>query len=950
MSGLGNYTKIGSGLVAPSINDLPKIGEVKELGIEGRKAEGLNLAPIPDAQLERANYISAKLDALLLKAAKTASAPIDTKALKTASREARLDKTTRNAINDAAEKAAGAFKAIGRFTGSQIAAALKKDASGIFDFDMDNPVGKAIQEALDAQAALSEKLGEALNNLPKKATAAAQAALETTLLQADRRASELQTLVCEFADMAEKKGDDQEIAARLDKTLESLIPSQSLKMHGSEKIVADFRAALRPLAARIDALAAKKEFQLSDAEATKIRRQIDEAFNALSKARQSYAAKGIQLDSGLMDAAKGVVTDFNTRLAGIRREAAFTSMRNFADKVLAPPKIGILQEKFLPILSSFAPGLAMAVKTQKLLRAAAEKFLDKHDNASIQNMRRFAYDLAALAGNVAKDLAKLRSNDELVEGVIIFNISIPGRPELGRLIDALPNSLKKKCTPELVADFRNEFNEFLGNKRGDDLAAMGATFGALEYIDTQTDHLVEMFRNAAGHEIGDFLTNKTLLAAFEGKMDVTTLIETRMAGLPDEDADPALDGSNSVSSKRLGSGVVNTVHEIGYKDGSTFIFKPEAPGRQGMGGLQLSKGSYGNTQLVAQLNMASQKTADAFGLGDVMAKTSVGSYNGQFGLFMEKAPGMEAADFKKIGNGERKVKNCLTPAEIKALPDERYAKVMGEIMRKTNRLQWFDILTGQGDRHHHNYLVNVSPEGDVSLKAIDNDACFGLFMTGPGKFRLEGIHAQSFVAELAGVKKNLYPAEASGAQKRRIDSDPGIRRNEDGSIEIDTSKIKAPEINHCLREATGCHVTAAPDYIDEDLYDHLMTMEKGSPAREAYGKDLLKRLPISAVGVALERLDAAIARAKTLKAAGRVIAAEDWAKREVQRELAGSLPQINPNEPSKVLPKPLKNVGGVAPKDGKYAQDVADAATSSTAGLFRRDLMAHLAKPGWFDE
>jgi len=62
---------------------------------------------------------------------------------------------------------------------------------------------------------------------------------------------------------------------------------------------------------------------------------------------------------------------------------------------------------------------------------------------------------------------------------------------------------------------------------------------------------------------------------------------------------------------RFASGQVNTVYQVGYKDGSTYIFKPEAPGRQGLEGLQLSKGSYKDTQLVAQLNMSAQRTADA---------------------------------------------------------------------------------------------------------------------------------------------------------------------------------------------------------------------------------------------------------------------------------------------------------------------------------------------------
>ena len=114
-----------------------------------------------------------------------------------------------------------------------------------------------------------------------------------------------------------------------------------------------------------------------------------------------------------------------------------------------------------------------------------------------------------------------------------------------------------------------------------------------------------------GEDASSVLVTPGFPIEYETEAAVTTVVETRLAGLPDEDADPALDSSNAVSSKPLGSGQVNTVYQVGYKDGSTYIFKPEAPGRQGLEGLQLSKGSYKDTQLVAQLNMSAQRTADA---------------------------------------------------------------------------------------------------------------------------------------------------------------------------------------------------------------------------------------------------------------------------------------------------------------------------------------------------
>ena len=406
-------------------------------------------------------------------------------------------------------------------------------------------------------------------------------------------------------------------------------------------------------------------------------------------------------------------------------------------------------------------------------------------------------------------------------------------------------------------------------------------------------------------------------------------------GLPDEDADPALDSTNAVSSKPLGSGQVNTVYQVGYKDGSTYIFKPEAPGRQGLEGLQLSKGSYKDTQLVAQLNMSAQKTADAFGLGDVMTKTSVGAHDGQFGLFMEKALGSEAANYGR--DNPRTEPGRLNAQQIKELPDAQYGKVVGELMRKTNRLEWFDILTGQGDRHHHNYMVNVPEAGDVTVKAIDNDACFGTFIIAPGVFVLRGEHAAKFAQAVNTVGRKLYPSEVTGRQIGRLNHDPGIRQLANGAIVVDTSKMRAPELHFCLKTATGCHVTRAPDYIDEELYDKLVAM-KGGEAREKYIADLKARLTQDQVDVAINRLDAAIAHAEKLKEDGRVVSTDDWGKKDVQRMVAGP------------KPKPLPAVGGRSPNDTIFAKNVQADVNDLQGSLFRRDLLPHIAKPGWFED
>lgn len=48
------------------------------------------------------------------------------------------------------------------------------------------------------------------------------------------------------------------------------------------------------------------------------------------------------------------------------------------------------------------------------------------------------------------------------------------------------------------------------------------------------------------------------------------------------------------------------------------------------------------------------------------------------------------------------------------------------LRRELTRLQWFDILCGQADRHAHNYFVSRDPlDGKMHVTAIDNDMAFG---------------------------------------------------------------------------------------------------------------------------------------------------------------------------------------------------------------------------------
>lgn len=939
MSGHGGFSIIGGGMPQNIPQELPKIEEISQ----NKKLDALNVdvkkktAPAAESNFERTTRLVADLDVMLLKAAKSATSTVNAKALKSTIEDAGLDKSTRKAINDAAAKAEASFRAIAKFSGRQLANALVKvegqnGQGSYFDWDLNSPVGKAVNDALEAQAKLSELLANALNNLPKTAALSVQNAIEEAMLQTDRRASEMMTLICDFADMAEANGNDPEVAARLDRTLESLIPAQSLKMHDSQKIAKDFHAALMPLAKRIDQLASRKERQLSATEEGSIRRQIAEASNALDRAENKYIEKGTPLDHSLMEALRGTLKDLTNRLDSIKREVSLDSMCNFVDEVFTTPDIPLFKDKFLPVLSKIFPALVKVIELQKLLSEAAMKFIADPTSKNLSRMNSLARTIEGFAGAAEKEVKTLTGMGDYAPRHNIGNLAIREHHSVNDFFASLPEDLRSKCDEAFIQEFCNAVHSIcFSDNREIETAKVQEAFGGLRGLQTQTKHLVDMIGNASVMGREKFLTNKTLFAVFEGRFAVSTLVETRINGLPDEDADPALDDANLVSNKPLGQGNINTVHQLVYKDDKTFIFKPEAPGRQALVDLQLTK-NHKQKQLMAQLNMASQKTAEHFGLEDVMTKTKVGSHNGQFGIFMEKAPGKDALHYSKYGDDE--IPGALNATQIKGLKDEEYAKVIGNIMRKANRLQWFDLLTGQGDRHHKNYMLHVAPGGNVTLKGIDNDACFGEYQVGPGCYKLEGLYVDYFDNVFDDV---LQVFGKTPEDVQRLKNDPGILRRPDGSIFINTSMIKSKELLYCIEMSTGTHSPLSLNCIDKELFLKLMSMENG-PAREAYIADLKSRLTDEQVAVAVHRLDEAIRLAKTLNQMGRVIPEESWSDHDVQRVLAGKEP--TPLEIPNGLPdeeKPLAN------KVKKHLN------TLQCVSIFRRDLIPTLAKPGWFD-
>ena len=161
MSGHGNFSAIDG--VRPTLPTIQQPGE--DIGVSLNKSVGgvngpgasdaggvKEEAPLKETSdaAEKTGALIRQLDVLLARAAESATKGIDAATLKDTLNQVNLAKGDRKAMNAAADKADAAFKAINKFTGFELAAAVSaKD--GKFDWNMTNPVGEAIKKALDAQ-------------------------------------------------------------------------------------------------------------------------------------------------------------------------------------------------------------------------------------------------------------------------------------------------------------------------------------------------------------------------------------------------------------------------------------------------------------------------------------------------------------------------------------------------------------------------------------------------------------------------------------------------------------------------------------------------------------------------------------------------------------------------------------------------------------------------------
>lgn len=84
-----------------------------------------------------------------------------------------------------------------------------------------------------------------------------------------------------------------------------------------------------------------------------------------------------------------------------------------------------------------------------------------------------------------------------------------------------------------------------------------------------------------------------------------------------------------------------------------------------------------------------------------------------------------------------------------------------DVCAEVTKLQLLDHLTGQTDRHHENYFIDIGRDGQAKVTGIDNDQCFGHKLTDPAGIR-PGAHGTA-QARFRGV--GLPPVVDTGMER-----------------------------------------------------------------------------------------------------------------------------------------------------------------------------------------
>ena len=866
--------------------------------------------PVPDPEPEKASLLLRRLDAILVNIAETAVRSVDEKEVAAAIADVKLTDDDEVLLKAAAFKAKATFDILSRIPAKDIAAAMTVNAeTGEVSWKKDDETANLVRGAIDAQADLSDRLRRIANS--RDVDGGTFDTFAEMSARCDRRQSEIVTIAGQLAQAvaegrAAAEGGGSAVDKGMDDVVGKILPRKAFEMHGTRDVLDGFCKRLGTLAATLDIFAKSPNSAISQSEFLRCQLELFDASEELKTIAKDGIDAGnggrIMPDRTFFESASKHLADLQNKMNDVRKVVGPVYLENFIEKHLGiPEKFHVLDQGKL--FAPKYPALALLASKRRELAKLALQYMKNPLKPTRKRMLDVCWD-------IYRDCTKAKLKEEIAE-------------------------LRKNEARQMSDADWNEFE--------DEFGSAGATYTQEARFKVMVDRVHDEL------SAEQFLTTTTTLSLLEGKVGLASLVEARIHGMSDDDVDPMFDDSRFVESMPLGSGKANRVHLLTYEGGVKCVFKPEGIGRQGIASLNLAK-DYRNDQQVADLNLATQTAADYLGLKDIVAKTSVGMHDGQYGIFMSVAPGTTCSGFAKgkVG-GER-----LKPADIKNLPAEQYRLVVGRLMHELNRLQWLDIVTGQGDRHSGNYMVAVGGDLSVTVTAIDNDMCYPGYRIGMATYRLDERGVKEFRKQCENIVKQ-YPEAHREAARKRLLEDPGVmlyseeKKSGDANAPvekvekgvIDLSKIKAQELHLAAQKTIGHHVSALPEFIDRDLYDRLMSLkDKNGGARYFYTEDLEKRLPAKAVEAAQNRLDEAIAHAEKLMKEGRVYEKDDFAKLDVQKELLAHDLNVPAN--------PIEKIGDEKTGEFQLADKlVVKEARYQVKSIFGHDLLPVLDRGEW---
>ena len=882
---MGGNNGIGLGNNLPPIFNYPGVVNVGNVGGVQPGGAQPNVAPVggdalvPEHQAPpRAADVVGQLDVLMLKALNGAAGTVDAAAVEKAAKAAKLPKADIANLKSLAENAQKSLEALDRFSGRDLAAAMTKNADGTVAWKEGNSAAEAFANAQEAQEALSSALADALGSAKNFKT---QATLEELMLQCDRRSGELESLVLQMTEIIDAGG-----ANAVDDAAK-LVGSGTISSHNSGADALDkfgrgemFNALkddLKPLTDRLESYAKDGYKDLTKADVQQCARDLKAIKNRFSAAAASgqieVGGKTVFIDRSLLSEATKLLDDVGKKIGSLQREVVRATMDNFV-------------EKDIPFLDDeiFSPKLSCELHTLKGIKSPFKELetVVQHLNSFRSAARAYVISPTKNNANALKAAAQALADEKLCEKAakcLSSDVFATFKPS-----SEATDAFNKAFTAfwEKVLDGKIDVNSLGKSVRS-----------AYKNMEVAADRLIGLGKELKAKSGEKYFVSSAVLDVFKGEMSLSTLLESRVHGYEDSDVNIALDDKNVVESRTLGAGNFNTVTLVKVKDGSEWVFKPELAGRLTAPNSAFNDGLDVNQEMT-RVNLAVQTTADTLGLGDVMVKTSAGTHKGQFGMFMEKAPGTTGRQFKKNG-GPSADPGKVGAAEINSMGDADFAKVVGRMMRQFNRMQWFDTITAQGDRHNDNYMIDIDKSNlSVSIKAIDNDASYGIFRQGLYKFSMpaESMIYYSFEDAIDKLLKGAATKEDQDNLVNSLLDDPGITQRDDGSYEIDLEQSTNPALLKSLFTVSGMRNVAPPDEIDRDLYDKLVSLAKDAPdggrARADYLASLADRLGKGSESykAAVNRLDESIAHARKLHADGKVYFAEQWENHDVQRKIA----------------------------------------------------------------